>query len=129
MLISDIIGKIDGLQYAINGERPFQYFALNTQVAPGDVCVFAERSEMLLQLQENVRMVITTPEVAEHSIHASYGTCVVEDPRSVFFQLHNMSSRMKSYVREEFATSIGEGSEISNLASIAKNIRIGKMSD
>ena len=95
-----------------------------------EILTFIDHPKFLEKLlsKDNITCILTNHEVYDilPSNHR-YGVVICKDPRNTFFQFHNKLSTNKDYVRKQFDTIIGEGCEISELASISKNnVRIGK---
>jgi len=64
-------------------------------------------------------MILTTDDIANKI--ENIGVCIVDNPRILFFQIHNYLRNNENYRRNEFKTKIGSGCNISQLSSIAKN--------
>ena len=74
-------------------------------------------------------MLLISPEIERLINRDKYtgGVCVVENPRILFFEIHNFLAENFEYRRKEFDTTIGTGSVISPLSAIStKNVCIGK---
>lgn len=122
MLIISILKEMSYAgDYRIVNEKQFSYLALTASKLEYPNCVFLDSEKYIDTIGDTVSMVITTEELAPILLEKPYGLCVVERPRELFFEMHNYLSDKDGYARERFETSIGEGCEISPLASIAKN--------
>lgn len=88
-------------------------------------CTFLDNIKYLNCLEDNVKMVITTPEISKAI--SNRGVCISNKPRISFFKMHNYLSQTSYYrMQEEFDTQIGTNCNISKYAHIAnKNVKIG----
>lgn len=128
MLLSEIIPKMDqASSFSIRNEKAFEVLALTVSELDQPTCVFLDNSKYQADLKENITMVLTTPEIGKTLPMDTFGICITEQPRLLFFELHNyLSKNEKQYHRQTASTIIGEDCIISPLASIAeKNVRIG----
>lgn len=128
MLLSEIIPKMDqASSFSIRNEKAFEVLALTVSELDQPTCVFLDSSKYQADLKENITMVLTTPEIGKTLPMDTFGICITEQPRLLFFELHNyLSKNEKQYHRQTASTIIGEDCIISPLASIAeKNVRIG----
>lgn len=128
MLLSNIIEKI-GMPFEIIDEKPVKSLGLLSYNSGDCVCTFIEKSDFLKSVPDNISMIITKREVAEsiNDKEAGYGMIVTENPRVMFFLIHNFLSKTEDYKRHNFETVIGKDCSISKLAYIAENnVVIGK---
>lgn len=90
-------------------------------------CTFVDRAEYLTQLNPHVSMVITNESVAEAlESNRHFGLCIVDNPRLIFFKLHNALRDNESYTRAKYVNKISPSAKISPLAVIADhNVTIG----
>ena len=71
-------------------------------------------------------MVITTEEIAPKIQGDNIGLCIVENPRVVFFKLHNALANVEPYARPRFKTKIGKNCNIHTTAIVSdENVVIG----
>lgn len=118
MLLSSIIPQLGvDIDFEVRNEKPFTYLALTAQATAEATCVYLTNIKFLDEIKENVTMVITTEEIAERIVDK--GVLVTEDPRSIFFLVHNHLSKMEGYKRERFENQIDPTAEISPQACIA----------
>lgn len=122
MLLSDVLKDMGYTgTYKLINEKHFKYLALTAQEIDETNCVFLDSGKFLNDIKDSVVMVLTTEELVSSLLEKPFGLCVVENPRELFFNIHNFLSDDKDYIRKPFKTIIGDNCEISHLASIAKN--------
>ena len=129
MLLSDILKEYFTIKdVIIKNEKSFDYLGLTASNVDGLLCIFLDDEKYIGNIKSNVRMVITNKNISNLLVEKSdFGTCVVENPRDVFFRIHNCLSEMRYACEEKKDTIIGNGCEISTLSSIAKkNVIIGR---
>ncbi len=123
MLLSEVIQVKEGLDLLKDGE--FTSLGLAVSVCEEKLLSFIENEKYIDSLSDRITCLITTQAIGE-KLKNKYGVIVSSNPRMDYFKLHNKLSSIEEYKRKEFETIIGEGCEISNLASISKNnVRIG----
>lgn len=122
MLLSSVLKEMNykGL-YEVANEKEFKYLALTASQVDFANCIFLDNEKYIDSINSAVTLVLTTFELADKFKNKEFGICVVENPRELFFELHNYLSDKEHYRREQFATKIGEYCTISPMASIAKN--------
>lgn len=127
MLLSDIFKECNCFEDAVlKNEKSFDYLALTASDVNGLLCVFIDNEKYISDVKENVRMIITVNSVAELLDSSSYGLCIVNNPREVFFSIHNYLSDKRHKLEIKKKTIIGNDCSISDLASISKdNVKIG----
>lgn len=115
-------------QYAFEvfDEKEFETLGLVGSDPGMTKCTFLDRPEFAEDIPDDVRMVITNKEIAELVKAENRGICIVEDPRIVFFKLHNAMSKVPPYARDRKPTVIGRNCKISPHAIISdENVVIG----
>lgn len=123
MLLSEIVNLVENLEIFRDGE--FTSLGLAVAVCEEKLLSFIENEKYINGLSDKITCLITTKEIGE-KLKDTYGIIISKNPRMDYFKLHNKLSNVKGYNREDFDTIIGDGCEISNLASISKkNVRIG----
>lgn len=126
--ISEILLKInyEG-KFIIKNEKPFKNLALSASIVNEPCCVFIDNKRYISNITEYVSMVITTSEVADSLQNtSSYGICIVDNPRVLFFTIHNFLCNDPNYCRHRYDSIIGNNCVISERAVIApKNVTIG----
>lgn len=130
MRLSIILDQmLERSQYEIRNEREFEYLAITDSELVEPVCTFLDNVKFIEAVKDNVVMILTTEELAEEiekRWSGRVGVGIVENPRILFFQMHNHLANNEEYVRQKFQTTIGEETNISPLASIAaNNVTIG----
>lgn len=128
MKLSKIFPQFYQEKYTFINEREIETLALAVADLDVPFCTFVTAEEYLEHLSENVKMIITTSAIAQSvKEDAPYGLCLVDNPKNVFFKLHNYLGEHKDYARTSSPTSIGSGTKISHLAVIAdQNVSIGR---
>ncbi len=127
MLMSEILKEMRYCYgYSIVGEKPFEYLALIESELEQPHCVYIDNEKYIDSIKENVSMVITMDKIALLLKEKPFGLCIVDQPKALFFDIHNYISNKPYYARERFKTVIGENCNISALSSISdNNIKIG----
>lgn len=121
MKLSKLLPLIGYEDFEITNEKEFDFLALPSIILNFDSCVFVDDEKVIEKIAHNVTMVLTKSRFKEKFKGASYGVCLIENPRIVFFKLHNYLSKIEGYKRKVEKTSIGKNCKISPLASIAEN--------
>lgn len=77
--------------------------------------------------KSNVSCIVTNKKIySQLPKDLSLGITVCDDPRVVFFKLHNELSKNFDYCRKSFETTVGDNCQISPLSCISKkNVKIG----
>ena len=122
MKLSNILRNMNlGITYDIINDIEFKYLGLSASHIEDDLCIFIDSAKYIDSIRENVRMVITTKDISISINTLEKGLCVVEDPRHLFFEIHNFLSNHVDYKRAQFNTSFGSNCSINPLSSISKN--------
>lgn len=125
--ISDILNE-SGLPLAcrIEREKEFETLALCGTPIFKKVCSFLDDPRYIDSLSGSITMLITSPEIAETVNTDQYGLIITEQPRIMFFMLHNYLAANQNYTRQVTKTYISESANVSPLAYIAEeNVTIG----
>lgn len=127
MLLHQILEGMPGRPaYRLIDERPFECLALCVSELERPNLIFIDKEAYIPSIKPSVSMVLTTPALSESVHRTGAGVCIVDQPRSFFFQLHNFLANCSDYIRPPFPVEIGDGCRISPLSSIAgANVRIG----
>ncbi len=127
MLISDILKKMMySNEYTIINEKPFEFLALTGSDIEQPNCVFLQDEKYIDSIKNSVSMVITKVELVPLIKEKSYGLCIVDQPKELYFDIHNFLSDKTYYGRKEFKTTIGNRCRISETAIISdSNVKIG----
>lgn len=113
--------------FELINEKHFSTFGLVASETESEICTFVVAEDYIGEIKNNATMVLCTKAIADKVITPDRGVCVVDDPRILFFKLHNYMTEDHTYCRQKFSTVIEDGCEISELASIAKeNVVIKK---
>lgn len=124
MLKLDTILEELNINHSSIGNTEFESMGLLGSDYDGKLCSFIVDIKYENLIRENASVLLVTKEVAK-TLDAD-NMCIVDDPRYVFFLVHNYISNRKEYKRNDYDTVIGEGSVIHKLAYIAdKNVTIG----
>lgn len=130
MLLSDILKEIGDVgEIRIRNEAEFDTLALLGADTVKKTCTFLDDGRYIHGITKLVSMVLTTDGLAgqlEAAYGGSVGYCAAEDPRLLFFKIHNHLSENPRYIRQRRRTEIGAGCQISPLAVVApENVVIG----
>lgn len=123
VLLPELLPQYD---FKLENEQEFSTLGLVVAEVKEPFCTFVDTEHALKDLHDGITMVITTPEIAPKLVKQGRGVCITEQPRVVFFRLHNALGQHGGYARARHATKIGKNCSISPLAVIAKeNVIIG----
>lgn len=127
MKLSELLPKyLPQYEFDMKNERSFSTLGLVGSNTGRDKCTFLDRPEFANKLPADVKMVITTKDYANADFADSVGVCIVENPRVVFFRLHNALANEEAYAGGKEPTIIGENCRIHPTAIISDyNVRIG----
>lgn len=115
------------MEYRIEREKEFETLALCAMQVSKKVCSFLDDIRYIDSLSESVTMLITTPEIAETLSTEQYGLVITEQPRIMFFMVHNYLANNQNYARQVEKNNIAESAKVSPLAYIAEeNVTIGE---
>ena len=115
-------------------ETPFKDGNFNTigildSKIEDSILTFIDNEKYLekLSIKKNVTCLLITKDIHKHISNPNeYGIVFVDNPRNVFFKLHNLLSKNSMYVRKKFKTIVGDNCSISPLSYISKdNVKIG----
>lgn len=129
MLLKSIIDKMDlEINYELSDEKEFETLALVGEKLSKRICTFIDDERYLDSISSSVVMIITTKKIRNMlCANKHIGFCVVENPRLLYFKIHNFLSCDERYVRKDYNTEIDASAQINPLSSIAsKNVTIGK---
>ena len=121
MELSNVLKEMNISDYAIQNKKKFDTLGLIASITDLSMCTFLDNEKYITKIPDNVTMLITTREISSRLSGNNYGICIVENPRLLFFKVHNFLSRNKNYAREKFATVIGKNCSISSHAIISDN--------
>ena len=112
--------------YEVFNEQEFDTLALVRSNIPLDYCTFLDDEKYATNIPSHAKMMLTTKSIAEKLKDNHLGICIVDNPRIVYFKLHNCLENSTMYIRDKTDTTIGNNCNISKLTSIAnKNVIIG----
>lgn len=112
--------------YEVVGDADFDTLGLVVSEVNRPFCTFLEDYLLIDKIDKDASMIITTPRLAKELINRQKNVCIVEQPRVVFFKLHNALESNEEYVRQRIKTRIGKNCNISSLAVISpQNVVIG----
>jgi len=121
MRLSSLLPHIGVLDFQSEDERDFEYLSLCNSANERPCCAFVSEKKYVSSISSNVTMVLTTRDIGERVDQRSYGVCFVDQPRAVFFRLHNYLSGIDGYRRERKKTVLGDRCRISSMSCIADN--------
>lgn len=126
MLLSEIIRSFPSVEVTIVDERRFNYLSLLVPLEGIRTLSFLDDPKYILNIPQNVEMLLVTPEVVPLLQEKTFGLGIVEDPRHLFFQLHNYLSEQDGYRRPAFPTRIDPSATVSPLALVDEaNVVVG----
>lgn len=128
MYLSSILKEMSYKDYKILGEQEIDYLALSASELNQKVCIFLDNEKYIRDIKSNVSMILTNTRLKDKIVYndSSCGLCIVEEPRTLFFMIHNYLKNNCEYVRKKFSTSIGENCNIHPYSSVsANNVIIG----
>lgn len=114
--------------YSIKNEKDVDSLGLLGYNAGENICTFAEKIQYIEHLNPNVSMIITNKSIADYMLKniSNIGIIVAENPRILFFNIHNYLSGLEIYKRKKTKNYIGENVSIGKYSSIApNNVHIG----
>jgi len=107
------------------GNVNFETLGLASNKTEKRKLTFVDNIKYINDISPDSNVVLTTKEIAESAINLD-SFCVCDNPRVLFFRVHNFISGNPDYRRKEFETQTGNNCAISSLSSIApKNVIIG----
>ena len=127
MIISNILDEMQ-ISYKCYKEYEVDSLGLAGYNAGDSVCTFIENEKYLKDLSDCVKVIITNEKTAATVNHdeINCGIIVVDNPRIIFFKLHNFLSNKQWYCKERFTTQIGDNCSIDKTVIIAgNNVKIG----
>ncbi|RKI37452.1 UDP-3-O-(3-hydroxymyristoyl)glucosamine N-acyltransferase [bacterium D16-51] len=117
-----ILSKMDrDTAYQMQGNLCFETLALCNMKLDFETCTFLDDIRYIDLIAENVKVIFTTPILAEELPENKYGFILTEQPRVLFFKFHNMLAGNSCYIRSKYETKISSNARISNLAYISEN--------
>lgn len=127
MLLSWVLDQMHvDKPYSIENEHDFEILALCVTETDQHSLIFVDGEAHLPSVKQNVTMALTTQALSERLLDMGIGVCVIEQPRILFFLIHNYLCSQSVYTRPIFQTTIGKDCHISPLSCIsAENVRIG----
>lgn len=127
MILSNIFNEIGMKEYQIENEQPFDYLALASSNAEKKFLTFLDDIKYLKDISRNATMVLINREIMSSFIPLkNMGVCIVEQPRELFFKLHNYLCNDEEYRLKEYISRIGKNNQIATNSYIAeKNVTIG----
>lgn len=128
MNLANILQSIE-IEYAHMGvHSEFESLGLAGYSSGNNVCTFIEDEKYIEGLTSNVCTILTTEKIATQlNRNKNLSIYIVQNPRIVFFSVHNYLAEKNTYARASYETIIGENCQISESAVVAKkNVDIGK---
>lgn len=106
MYLSEVLKEMGIDQFSTIDERAFDYLSLLLPSDKGQMLSFMDSLEYKGSVPDNLSMLLIRADMASGFGDRSYGLCLVEDPRDLFFRLHNFLSEREGYKRPSFPTRI-----------------------
>ena len=119
----------ENLPVEVERNAEFESLGMVTHTMP-NMLVFLEDEKFLPPLLQNphITCVITTEELAD-VLPNNYGIAFSEDPRSIFYKLHNYLAENTDFYWKDFPTEIAKSATIGSSTHIADvSVRIGHRS-
>ncbi len=127
MVLSEILRHLE-VEYHIEGADEFDSLGLASYNNGDRTCTFIESEKFIEGLSKNISVVITK-EIVHSSIKKARPDiciCTVDNPRMVFFNIHQYLKDCNEYTRETYKTQVGKNCNISSLSFISpENVLIG----
>lgn len=127
MILPEVLKNLE-IEYRSTGSEVFDSLGLASYNSGERVCTFIESEKYIGGLSDNISVVITNERTAKtlEELRPDIGICVVDDPRSVFFRMHQSLADCEEYARKPFETQVGKDCNISSLAYVSpENVIIG----
>ena len=121
MRLSSIFKEMNYTEYELYNEKDFDNMSiLLPNRSEQSRCVFLSEKKYIKKLDDSVKMVITTDKYSDVILSKKCGVCVVNDPRLIFYLIHNFLATKKLYPIKSFKTQIGNDCKIDASAIIPK---------
>lgn len=122
MLISEVLKEMK-ISFTCVNEKEINSLGLIEHYSGDMVCTFIDEKKYINDLSSNINMVITNQGIADDlkADLKNIGLIIVENPRVMFFQIHNFLTNYPSYCGTKIKTQIGQDCNISEYAYIDKN--------
>lgn len=114
--------------FNIENEKDVNSLGLLKYNSGENICTFLEKKEYLDNLNSNISMVITDYDIANHLLNSKrdIGVIITDNPRILFFSIHNYLSGLEIYKRKKKKNYFGDNVSIGKYTSIASNnVHIG----
>lgn len=126
MKINDLLNQLR-VEYRLIGDGIFDTCGLLQSDTEEILCSFLQDKKYLCDIKSKLGVLLVSEENSDEALNYSKSICIVDNPRDIFFKLHNLLCSFEDYVRPYHLTQIDESAKISQLASIApNNVIIGK---
>lgn len=127
MILSEILSQLK-VAYHLDGLDEFDSLGLASYNNGDRVCTFIESEKYIDGISPNISIVLTKEGVVASlkAARPKISVCVVDNPRKIFFSIHQNLKDKSEYVGERYKTKIGENCEINSLSYISpENVSIG----
>lgn len=126
MFISAVIKELGDVAYEATNEKEVAALGLCDYGPTEKYCSFAGQSKYLENIRPEAAVVITNSELSAQVLALGRGAIVVDNPKQVFFRVHDALCNQDFYCNPIYDTQIGERCHISKNAIIcAQNVTIG----
>lgn len=126
MIISEILEQFGDIKYEVINEREVMALGLCDYGPDENYCCFIASEKYLQNIKNNVVLVITKSELADQIVTMGKGAIIVDNPKEIFFRVHEKLCQLNTYRRPGYCTEIGRDCKISSTAVISKdNVKIG----
>lgn len=125
--MSEILYTLNpNLKYMILKEREFDTLGLVDAEGNQRFATFIDDEKQISKIKNNVSMIFTTEALKQQLSNGEFGLIIVENPRILFFCVHNYLENDLHYNPKSQSTKIDSSANISSLAYIAQNdVHIG----
>ena len=119
MRLRNILNELKIYDVELINEQEFDTLGLAITNIDKDICTFIDNEKYIDSLTDSVSMIITNKDISKKI--KNRGICITNNPRILFFEIHNFLKNNSEYVRIKFDTIIGNNCSISDKSFIAKN--------
>ena len=128
MILSEYLNDVTETDsWKVKNEQEVEVLMLSASKCHLPSCIFIDNRKFIDSIPNTVVMVLTTPELESEIVNKDRGVIILNQPRLLFFALHNYLSQKKEYCRERFETVIDPSAKVSPMACVSEyNVKIGK---
>lgn len=114
MLLSELINEyFPQIEHMMLNEKNFKTLGLvGSDSGCNEKLTFIDTDAFVRDIGDDISMVITNKTIGDRISSDKFGLCIVDNPRLVYFKLHNYLSTNPNYTRTKFKTRIGKNVRI-----------------